>query len=109
MNGTEVAQDSLALARERVYADLRALSTDAEELLKVTAHDMSDKAKEARARVTAALDRARVSCDSLQERTVASAKVAAQKADTVIRAHPYESIGIAFGIGLLLGVLVNRK
>jgi len=27
----------------------------------------------------------------------------------VIRDHPYETIGIAFGIGVLLGVLINRK
>jgi ElaB/YqjD/DUF883 family membrane-anchored ribosome-binding protein len=27
----------------------------------------------------------------------------------VIRAHPYESMGIAFGVGLLIGVLVARK
>jgi len=27
----------------------------------------------------------------------------------VIRTHPYESIGVAFGIGLLIGVLVTRK
>ena len=39
----------------------------------------------------------------------ASAKAAAKRADTVIRDHPYESIGIAFGIGLLVGVLVKRK
>jgi ElaB/YqjD/DUF883 family membrane-anchored ribosome-binding protein len=35
--------------------------------------------------------------------------VAAKKADTVIRAHPYESLGVAFGIGMLIGVLVGRK
>ena len=34
---------------------------------------------------------------------------AAKKADTIIRDHPYESIGVAFGVGLLLGVLVTRK
>jgi ElaB/YqjD/DUF883 family membrane-anchored ribosome-binding protein len=27
----------------------------------------------------------------------------------VIRDHPYESIGVAFGLGLLIGVLVARK
>jgi len=27
----------------------------------------------------------------------------------VIRTHPYKSIGVAFGIGLLIGVLVTRK
>ncbi len=98
-----------AVARERVLTDLQTLSRDAEDLLKATAGDVSEKAKEARARVSAALERAKTTCTHLQEQTVATAKAAAKKADTVIREHPYESIGVAFGIGLLLGVVVARK
>jgi ElaB/YqjD/DUF883 family membrane-anchored ribosome-binding protein len=33
----------------------------------------------------------------------------AKAADKVIREHPYQTIGIAFGLGLLIGVLVRRK
>ena len=98
-----------AVARERVRADLENLTRDAEDLLKATAGDVSEKAKEARTRVTAALERAKATCNSLQEQTIASAKAAAKKADVVIREHPYESIGVAFGVGLLIGVLVTRK
>lgn len=105
----QLEADSGTLARERVYADLRALSRDAEELLKVSAGDLSEKAKEARSRLSSAIDRAKATCADMQEQTVATAKAAARKADTVIRAHPYESIGIAFGVGLLIGVLVTRK
>lgn len=94
-----------AIARERVATDLQTLTRDAEDLLKATAGDVSEKAKETRARVVAALERAKATCAHLQEQTVAVAK----KADTVIRDHPYESIGLAFGLGLLIGVLVTRK
>ena len=98
-----------ALARERIRADLENLTHDAEDLLKATAGDMSEKAKEARSRVAAALERAKTTCIHLQEQTLATAKAAAKKADTTIREHPYESIGVAFGVGLLIGVLVTRK
>jgi len=98
-----------AVARERVRADLENLTRDAEDLLKATAGDVSEKAKEARSRVAAALERAKTTCAHMQEQTVATAKAAAKKADTVIREHPYETIGVAFGVGLLLGVLVTRK
>lgn len=97
------------VARERIRADLEALTRDAEDLLKATAGDASEKAKEARTRVAAALERAKTTCAHLQEQTLATAKAAAKKADTVIREHPYESIGVALGIGLLLGVVVARK
>src|SRR4051812_32166937 len=108
-NFEELEQAHSRLARERVMADLKSLVRDSEDLLKATAGDVSEKAKEARTRVAAALERAKVSCDDLQEQTIASAKAAAKKADTMIRTHPYESIGVALGIGLLIGVLVARK
>jgi ElaB/YqjD/DUF883 family membrane-anchored ribosome-binding protein len=98
-----------AIARERVMADLQTLTHDAEELLKATAGDVSEKAKEARTRVAAALERAKATYSQLQDQTVASARAAAKKADLVIRDHPYESIGASFGLGLLIGVLVARR
>lgn len=98
-----------AAARARVMADLQTLAADAEALLRATAGDASDSAKEARSRVTAALERTKATCARLQGQAVDAAKVAAKKADTVIRDHPYESIGVAFGVGLLIGVLVTRK
>jgi ElaB/YqjD/DUF883 family membrane-anchored ribosome-binding protein len=108
-NDKSMEQSPGAAARARVMEDLQALTRDAEELLKVTAGDVSEKAKEARSRVAAALERARSTCADLQHRTAASARAAATKADTVIREHPYEAIGVAFGIGLLLGVVVTRR
>lgn len=90
-------------------ADLKALAADAEALLRVTADDASDKAKDARARLNAALEKAKSTCADLQERSVETAKEAVKKADDTIRAHPYESIAIAFGVGLLLGALLKRK
>jgi ElaB/YqjD/DUF883 family membrane-anchored ribosome-binding protein len=56
-----------------------------------------------RRRLAAALESAKETCQRLEERTVAAAKAT----DQTIRAHPYESIGIAFGLGLLVGVLVG--
>ncbi len=98
-----------AQPRERVIADLKMLMRDSEDLLKATAGDVSEKAKEARTRIAAALERAKSTCGEMQEQTAASAKAAARRADTTIRQHPYESLGLAFGVGLLIGVLVTRK
>ena len=98
-----------AAARTRVLTDLLTLTRDAEDLLKATAGDVSEKAQEARARVIAALERAKTTCGHTQEQSAATAKAAVKKADTMIRQHPYESIGVAFGVGLLLGVVFARK
>ncbi len=97
------------IARERVVADLKTLARDAEDLLKATANDLSEKGKELRARLAQTLERAKATCSGLQERTAASARAAARQADTAIRTHPYESVGVAFAAGLLIGVLITRK
>lgn len=108
-NYEELEKAHSVRARERVKEDLQNLTRDAEDLLKATAGDVSEKAKEARSRVSAALERAKATCSHLQESTIASAKEAAKKADVTIREHPYESIGVAFGVGLLIGVLIGRR
>ncbi|HOX56761.1 MAG TPA: DUF883 domain-containing protein [Candidatus Paceibacterota bacterium] len=97
------------LARERVLEDLRVLVRDSETLLKATAGDLTEKAKDARTRLGAALERAKATSEALQQQAVVAAKAAAKKADVVVREHPYHSVGVAFGVGLLIGVLVARR
>jgi ElaB/YqjD/DUF883 family membrane-anchored ribosome-binding protein len=92
-------------ANERLVGDLKAVVRDAEELLKATAGQAGEKVSELRSRLAAALESAKGTCHRLEEKTVAAAKAT----DRTIREHPYESIGIAFGVGLLVGVLLARK
>ncbi len=92
-------------ANARLKADLKAVVQDAEELLKATASQAGEKVSEVRQRLAAALESAKESCERIEEKTIAAAKAT----DRTIREHPYESIGIAFGLGLLVGVLVARK
>jgi ElaB/YqjD/DUF883 family membrane-anchored ribosome-binding protein len=96
------------LARERVLADLRALTADSELLLRATANDVSDKAVELRARLNANVARAKDTIIDLQERGLASARVAAEQVDATVRANPYQAIGVAFGVGMLLGIFLKR-
>ena len=61
-----------------------------------------EKTKEACERLTAALER---SWSRVQEKAAQSAKAT----DECIREHPYQAIGIAFGLGLLVGALAMRS
>jgi len=97
------------VARDRMLAELGAIAANAEALLQATAHDVSDKAKETRARLVTALNQARATYEEYKAEPIAAAKAAVSKADETVRAHPYEAIAIAFGVGLLLGVVLRRK
>lgn len=96
-------------ARERLVADLQAVVRDSEDLLKATARDMSDAAQQARVKLSAALEKARVTCAEWQEQGMAVAKEAAKSTDAAIRSHPYESIAVAFGVGVLIGALWKSR
>ena len=96
-------------ARERLLADLKAVAADAEALLHATQHDMSEKARETRARLASALDKAKASYEDIKAEGWGAAEEVLGKADRTIRAHPYEAIGIALGVGILLGALIRQK
>jgi ElaB/YqjD/DUF883 family membrane-anchored ribosome-binding protein len=57
-----------------------------------------------RDKLNATIEKAKAACQRMQEQTLAAAK----KSDQVIREHPYQAAGIAFGVGLLVGLLVTR-
>jgi len=93
------------VTRQKLMSDLKVVMHDAEELMKATASDLGEKAREARVKLAATIESAKASYQRLEQKTIAGAKAT----DRVIRDNPYRSIGVAFGIGLLVGVLVNRK
>ena len=96
-------------ANHRLKRDLRLIARDAEDLLKATAGQAGHKATEIRHRLNGALESARTTYRRYQDKTVATARETARATDRVIRRHPYESLGIALGTGLLVGVLVARR
>ena len=89
----------------KLVEDLRLLSHDAEAMLQATAGQAGEKMTEIRGRLSATLDSAKATYRRVEEKAIAGGKAA----DKTIREHPYESIGVAFGVGLLIGVLVGRR
>jgi ElaB/YqjD/DUF883 family membrane-anchored ribosome-binding protein len=81
------------------------LMADAKELLAATGHVAEEKVVAARKRLTAAIERAKEAWSTVQEKAVAGAKAT----DEAIREHPYQAIGIAFGVGAVVGYLLSRR
>lgn len=46
---------------------------------------------------------------ALVQRAEQKAVERAKAADRVVRDHPYQTIGLVFGLGLLIGILARRK
>jgi ElaB/YqjD/DUF883 family membrane-anchored ribosome-binding protein len=90
---------------DALVSELRALVAEAETLLGQAAVPDASVISGLAARVASARDRLAACCASARDRVVEGARVT----DTTIRAHPYESLAVALGIGVLLGALVARR
>lgn len=87
------------------HAETGRLLDDAQELLAATKEVGEQKVVEARKRLADALDRARKTWNTVQDKAVAGAKAT----DQLIRTHPYESMAAAMGIGALIGYLLASR
>ncbi|MDB6022366.1 MAG: hypothetical protein JWQ04_2223 [Pedosphaera sp.] len=90
---------------EQLLSDLREVVKDGEELLRAGANQLNEKGAAMRERMSDALNRARETGRRLQEQTAAGARAT----DRIVRANPYQTIGAAFCVGVLIGAILNRK
>ncbi|MBA4176908.1 MAG: DUF883 domain-containing protein [Leptothrix sp. (in: Bacteria)] len=95
--------------RDKLVTDLRHVIHDAEELLKLSAGEVGTEAVATRERVRARLLQAKDSLMELQENAIERAKAAGRKADNYVHEHPWPSIGVAAGVGVLVGLLIGRR
>jgi len=90
---------------QAIRNDLGTLAEDARDLVAATADIAEEKVSAARKRLAAALDGGKQIFGRVRDKAVDGA----QAADEAVREHPYESIGIAFGVGALVGCLVALR
>lgn len=86
--------------------DLQALVAEAEKMMgeSISEHT-ADAVSALRVRYDAAAERMGEIYEGARKRVVAGAKCT----DEAIRENPYQSIAIAAGVGLLVGVLLGRR
>ena len=94
---------------ERLMADLQAVVRATENLLKATAGDASERAAKARAHAEESLHKARARMSELEHDLAARTREAAQKTNAYVHDNPWPSIGVAAGVGLLVGLLIGRR
>ena len=86
---------------DKVVDDLKTLGHDADRLVKAMAGDAKDGLIDARARLDKTIVSARRTCEQAKQKV----RKGIEDADELVRQKPYQSIGLAFGAGLLIGAL----
>lgn len=100
---------SVNTSKDKLVEDLRMVVADAEELLKATANQTGERIAAARARAGDSLQVAKARLDEAQAAVVERTKVAARATDDYVHDNPWQAIGIAATVGLILGALISRR
>jgi ElaB/YqjD/DUF883 family membrane-anchored ribosome-binding protein len=95
--------------KDKVINELRAVISDAEEMLRMTADEVGDSAAGLRGRIKDRMNKAKDDLTRLQDAAIDKAREVGDAADEFVHENPWKSIGIAAGIGLVVGMLVSRR
>jgi ElaB/YqjD/DUF883 family membrane-anchored ribosome-binding protein len=101
-NGSDVNTDKLV-------EDLKVVMRDAEALIKATSAQTGEKIQEVRARAEESLRQAQTRLSALEDEALQRAREVADATEEYVRENPWQSVGIAAGVGLLVGLLLSRR
>ena len=94
---------------EKFIGDLKTLVTDAEELLKATASQAGEKIAVARQKIEQSLVEGKKALADAETTLVKKSKECAEIADDYVRENPWNAVGIAASVGLVIGLLIRNK
>lgn len=96
-------------AKERFVADVKQVILDAEELMQATAHSTEGKVAALRERLAENLKVARYKLADAEDAIKVKTREVARATDDYVHEHPWKSIGVAAGAGLIVGLLIGRR
>ncbi len=105
---TKLAHVENEISKEKLMQDLRIVVADAEELLRATASQAGEKVSAARERIQENLAAAKQRLAVAQDAVVTKTKEAAKVTDEYVHENPWKAVGIAAGVGLIIGMLISR-
>ena len=106
MSNTPSAVDA---SKDQLVRDFKILVADAESLLKATAGHSGEAVAAMRAKVGESLAVAKVKLTEAEQLALEKAKAAAAATDEYVHEHPWHAVGIAAGVGLVIGLLIGRR
>lgn len=96
-------------ARERLAQSLKHMVDEADHLLAKAERTGSDQFLAARQKFETQLNHAKDELRRLEISAIDNAKRAARATDEAVHEYPYTAMGIAAGVGLLIGMLITTR
>lgn len=99
---------NLQAAQNALIEEFHTLIGDTERLLKHTQDTAGGQTEELRSKLNANLERARTMLKEQESSLREQGQAAIQCTEEYVHTHPWQSIGIAAGVGFLLGLITRR-
>ncbi len=97
------------ITKEKLITDARLVIADAEELLRATAGQAGEKIAEISAKATDRIATMKNNQSDAELALVEKAKQVGHATDDYVNDHPWRSVGVAAGIGFIVGLLIGRR
>jgi ElaB/YqjD/DUF883 family membrane-anchored ribosome-binding protein len=97
------------VTKEKLISDFKVVVADAEALLKASAGQGGEALAAVRTRVEQSLKVAKEKMLDAEEELLRKTKAAARATDEYVHDHPWHAVGIAAGVGLVVGLLIGRR
>lgn len=106
---TQTNPQANAQAQSKLIHSVKSTLDHVETLLRDAANASGEQAAELRARAMTSLRQSREALHDAQDAVLEQGRRAVRATDDYVHDNPWQSVGIAGVIGLLLGVLISRR
>jgi ElaB/YqjD/DUF883 family membrane-anchored ribosome-binding protein len=96
-------------SRDALVKDFTEVLTEADALLKQATKESGEKASDLRAQVETKLRAAKLKLMDMQDDAMDRAKATARATDEYVRDNPWQALGVAAALGVLVGLLMSRR
>ncbi len=97
------------VTKDKLISDLKLVIADSEELLRATAGQAGDKVAEIRTKATDRIANLKAQLLGAEAAMVEKAKQVGRVTDDYVHDNPWRSIGVAAGVGFIVGLLIGRR
>jgi len=101
--------DYTDIGKDQLIADFKVVIADAEALLKATANQGGEAVAAVRAKAEESLVVAKAKIADAQDALLERTRAAARATDDYVHDNPWRAVGVAAGLGLVVGLLIGRR
>ena len=106
---SDITTEAATVSSDQLIGEFKALMADAEALIQATEGHADGAIGSIRSKALETITGAKESLSGIEGQLADKAKAAAASADDFVHRNPWEAVGVAAGLGLLIGLFIRRR